>query len=308
MAELIADTIDFAAYLRETEPASKIRTASAFEEDVIAEFAARTDARKPEMFSTKLRGLIEFRPGEVTAWAGYSGHGKSLFTGQVALDLCVQRERVLLVSLEMQPSKTLARMARQAFATARPTPAQIAHFGKWSDGRLWVFDHLGRISPALGLAVCRYFADKLDGCHVVLDSMMMVCESEESIDEQKQFVTDLVRLAVETGLHVHLVTHCRKPQSGDDRPPTKYDVRGSAAITDQAANVVTVWKNKPKAKKLELNQHDIEAQAEPDTRVAVEKQRNGAWEGSCKLWWDEASFRFIDDRTTRVEPYHLEAA
>ena len=64
--------------------------------------------------------------------------------------------------------------------------------------------------------MCRYFAEELGGSHVVIDSMMMVCASEEHLDEQKQFVTDLVRLSQETGLHVHLVTHCRKPQGGDE--------------------------------------------------------------------------------------------
>lgn len=312
MAELIPADFDFDRYMHDTDAAVKVRPASIFSEELRAEFAERKrGAREPKMFSTKLGRCIEFRPGEVTCWAGYNGHRKSMFTGQVALDLCVQRERVLLASFEMRPASTLARMARQAFGVAAPPPAALEHFSRWSDGRLWIFDHLGRITPALCVAVCRYFAEELKGMQVVIDSMMMVCKSEESLDEQKQLVTDLVRLAQETSLHVHLVTHCRKPQTGDEKLPTKYDLRGSAAISDQAHNVITVWQNRSKKAALQLpptNEKHIKALEEPDAVVAVEKQRNGQWEGKLQLWFDEHSFRFMDDRISAVEPYVLEAA
>jgi twinkle protein len=196
-------------------------------------------------------------------------------------------------------------MARQASGTNTPTSAWLRTFSKWSDGRLWMFDHMGRIAPEQCLAVCRYFAEELKGTQVVIDSMMMVCNSEESLDEQKQFTTDLVRVAQETGLHIHLVAHCRKPQTGDERKPTKYDLRGSAAISDQAHNVVMIWANKAKRTKLDQNPHDEAYLVEPDAVVSVEKQRNGAWEGACKLWFDERSMRFMDNRTSAIEPYSL---
>lgn len=303
------DDIDFAAYMRETNPKVKVRAASLFAADLKAAFADVRGPRKPRMFSTKLRDAIEFRPGEVTCWAGYNGHRKSMFTGQVALDLCVQRQRVLMASFEMQPARTIARMARQAAGVERPADATLDRFAAWTDGRLWVFDHLGRIGVGECVAVCRYFAEELEGQHVFIDSMMMVCNSEEHLDEQKQFTTDIVRLAQETGLHVHLVAHCRKPQAGgEERPPTKYDLRGSAAISDQAHNVITVWANKAKTAALEKNPYDGDAQAQPDAAVTIEKQRNGRTEGRFKLWFHEESLRFMDDRTSPCEPYVLQEA
>lgn len=304
MAEILSDALDWSVYARQTEAAVKVRKASDFADELDAEFAPR-EAPKSVMFSTKLRDVIEFRPGEMTCWAGYSGHRKSMFVGQVALDMCVQRERTLIASMEMTPGRTLARMAKQAIGVS-PGPDARRRFSAWTDGRLWLFDHLGRVSPATMQAVCMYFADELKGRHVVIDSMMMVCGSEESLDEQKQFATDLCRLAQETGMHVHLVTHCRKPQSGaEDKPPTKYDLRGSAAISDQASNVITVWANKPKVAKLQADPHDDEALQQPDAAITVEKQRNGAWEGRLKLWWHEPSLRFVDDRTSPIEPYRM---
>ena len=307
-AILQPDDIDFAAYMRETNPKVKVRAASAFEDDLQKLFAPkRNRARQPHMFSTKLAAHIEFRPGELTCWAGFSGHRKSMFTGQVALDLCVQRQRVLMASFEMLPVRTLERMARQAYGLPELASATVSAFSRWTDGRLWMFDHMGRIAGAECGAVARYFAEELDGAHVFIDSMMMVCSSEEHLDEQKQLMTDLVRLAQETGLHVHLVAHAKKPGSeGESKPPTKYDVRGSAAITDQAHNVITVWANKAKQAALQKFAGDEEALAKPDALVTIEKQRNGEFEGRFQLWFDEGSMRFVNDRTSPIEPYVMQ--
>lgn len=306
MASLIPDSLDFATYARETEAKAKVRKASAFTDDLIRRFQPAERPRfVAEMFSTKLRDRLIFRPGEVTVWAGYNGHRKSMFAGQVAIDLCVARERVLMASFEMAPTDTLARMVRQCFSVERPAPESVRAFSNWTDGRLWLFDHMGRITPDKMMAVVRYFAEQHQGSHVFIDSMMMVCASEERLDEQKQFATDIVRAAQEYSLHIHLLAHCRKPQAGDEKPPTKYDLRGSAAISDQAHNVCIVWANKAKTAKLERDPHDSAALAEPDARISVEKQRNGAWEGAVKLWFREDCFRFTDQQGGMCDPYRL---
>jgi twinkle protein len=308
MASVISgDDIDFAAYERETNPRAKVRKASVFAEELKAQYAIKSNAQpKAAMHSTKLRSLIEFRPGEVTAWAGYSGHRKSMFAGQVALDLIDADQRVLIASMEMQPERTLSRMGRQASAQRFPSPQWVERFMRWTEERLWLFDHMGRITPAAMMAVCRYFADELKGRHVFIDSMMMVCASEESMDEQKQFMTDLCRLGKESELHIHLVTHCRKTQNGEDHPPGKHDVRGSAAITDQVDNVVTVWMNKAKRDALDQGRDDEDTKRKPDAVVSIVKQRHGSFEGKTQFWFDETSMRFCDDRGARVEPYVLE--
>ena len=307
MAQVIPDDFDFRGFMRDTETRVKVRRASDFAEDLCKRAQPQHREKSyPGMLLRKLNQDLQFRPGEVTCWTGYSGHLKSMFTGQTALDLCVQRQRVLMASFEMEPLETLWRMTRQCLGVEYPAAPSAEAFARWSDDRLWVFDHMGRITPDACLAVCRYFAEELRGQHMFIDSMMMVCASEESMDAQKQFMTDLVRITQETGLHIHLITHCRKPASGDEsKPPGKYDLRGSAAISDQAHNVVTVWANKAKKAKLDANINDFDAMAENDATVTVEKQRNGKWEGRVKFWFHEPSLRFTDDRLTPVEPYQI---
>ena len=126
MAFLLTDSMDFTAYERETECKAKVRRASKWEEELFAQFAPEGEiARLPTMGSTKLRDLIDFRPGEVTCWAGYSGHRKSMFLGQAVLDFSAAGYRTLLASFEMLPRMTLARMARQTFACERTTRQEI---------------------------------------------------------------------------------------------------------------------------------------------------------------------------------------
>ncbi len=305
MARLIPDSFDFAAFMRDTEASAKVKKASAFADELEQQFVAKVEGEpQARMSSTKLGAKLEFRRGEVSAWAGYNGHRKSMFTGQVALDLCCDRERVLLCSFEMAPVDTLARMARQAFAVARPASVSLQAFARWTDDRLWIFDHRGRISPDKLMAVIRYFAEQLKGTQIFVDSLMMVCASEEKLDEQKQFVTDLVRSAQEYGVHIHLIAHCRKPQSADEEKiPTKYDLRGSAAISDQCHNVMTIWAHKVKER--EISQGNYVKRGEPDAAVTVEKQRNGEFEGRFKFWFHKPSMRFTDEDRQPM-PYVLE--
>lgn len=303
MAGLIADSIDFSAYEKQTEFAAAVKSAARWG-DELAELAAAPDGARtgPSATSLKMADDLEFRPGEITVWAGYSGHRKSMVTGQVALDLCAQDQRVMMASLEMRPTTTLQRCLKQAASSWRTTVDQARAFSSWTDGRLWLFDHVGTCSPKKALAVCRYFAEVLGGHQVILDSLMMICESEESMDEQKKLVTSLVRLAQESMMHVHLIAHCRKPQSGDERRPTKYDVRGSSAITDQAHNVVMVYSNKPKERALRENPHDEKWLNEPDMTLHIDKQREGAFEGGYRQWVHRPSGRIINAADEPLRP------
>jgi twinkle protein len=308
--QMIPDDVDLSAYMDTPNFAAKVRSAADFRAQVKASLKPETTRkRSPEIMLEKARDTIEFRPGEVTAWVGYNGHRKSMFTSQVALDLAVQKQRVLIVSLEMDPHMTMARMTKQASAVASPSDEVVDRFHDWTDGKLWLFDHIGIISVDHAFALCRYFREVHQGTHVFLDSMMMICTSEEKLDEQKKFSTGCVRLAQETGMHIHVITHCRKPNSvdGEKKVPTRYEIRGSSAISDQAHNVMAVWMNKAKYSKLEENANDFDAHAEPCAVVKCDKQRNGKWEGAMALWHHGPSLRFCDDRTSPVKPYGMVA-
>jgi twinkle protein len=239
----------------------------------------------------KTHHTIRLRSGEVSLWPGINGHGKSLLTSHVALDLVAQGKRIVIASLEMQPVKTLKRMARQAIGNSNPSQDAIVQFVGWLERRLWLYDQHGRADAKFMLSVMRYAAIELRVEHFFLDSLMMVTKGEEDYDGQKDFVTELCAAAHDTGLHIHLVHHTRKLKD-ENEIPGKFDAKGSGSISDQVDNVFTVWRNKRKEAERQNGQTD---ESKPDAVLVCDKQRHGEWEGRVGLWFNPESLSYRGD-------------
>ncbi len=300
---LIPDDIDFAQYERETDAQQKVKSAAIYVQELIDRIRNPVKVQQAVMPWRKTHGLIQFRPGEVTVWGGANGNGKSLVTGQVALSLCAQDEKVCIASFEMKPAKTLERMGRQwsnfnpndpAFAGSPSAKLELIkvyeQFKEWTDSRLWLYDQQGTVYPSQVIAVARYCAKELGVTHFVIDSLMKCVEGEDDYNGQKAFVGELTAIARDYNMHIHLVHHIKKPSS-EDQKPGKYDYKGSGAITDQVDNVVSVWRNKAKEKKREAG-GDVN-ESDPDTLLICDKQRNGEWEGTIGLWYERDSQQFV---------------
>lgn len=300
---LTPDDIDFAMYERETDAQQNVKTAAIYVQELIDRIKTPVKIQQAVMPWHKTHSLVQFRPGEVTVWGGANGNGKSLVTGQVALGLCAQDEKVCIASFEMKPIKTLERMGRQwsnfnpadpAFAGRDYAKDELLkvyeQFKEWTDKRLWLYDQQGTVRPSQVVAVVRYCAKELGVTHFVVDSLMKCVEGEDDYNGQKAFVGELTAIARDYNMHIHLVHHIKKPAS-EDQKPGKYDYKGSGAITDQVDNVISVWRNKAKERKREsggeMNDND------PDTLLICDKQRNGEWEGTIGLWYERNSQQFV---------------
>ena len=108
------DSIDFSAYLHATEPQQKIREAGVWLDDIKQDVVSPPKEELVCMPWTKTQGSFHFRPGEVTVYAGSNGGGKSLITGQIAMGLIKQKQRVCVASFEMKPKRSIYRMIRQS--------------------------------------------------------------------------------------------------------------------------------------------------------------------------------------------------
>ena len=105
--------IDFAQYMEETDHQQKVKPATVYIDQMIEELIHPPVDRSVLPPWSSMAETFAFRPGEVTVWAGHNGGGKSMMTGQVALSLIKQNQRVCIASFEMKPMITLARMVRQ---------------------------------------------------------------------------------------------------------------------------------------------------------------------------------------------------
>ncbi len=220
---------------------------------------------------------FEFRPGELTVWTGYNGHGKSLLNNQVLLGLMDQGERVCVFSGEMQPAQQGKRLVKQATGLERPTLGYIDAVSDWVRDRMWLFNVAGSATVARLLEVFAYAARRYGIRHFVIDSLMMTDVPEDgpgSMTAQKAAVQKLTDFAKRYGSHVHLIAHPRKGRD-ESQAPGKLDVAGSGKITDAADNVFTVW-----SARREENEPEPD---KPDGYLELQKQRNGDVQHK-KLW------------------------
>lgn len=295
------DDIDFSAYLAETDPKIKVKPASVYVQELIDRLGKQAHEPKAYLPWEKTHGLFQFRPGEVTLWAGVNGQGKSMMTGLTALSLCSQGEKVCVASFEMKPRRTLERMARQwsgdnpnsewaqSDEAASTFKDLYEQFRDWLTN-LWLYDQQGTVNREKLVAVIKYCADELHITHFFVDSLMKCVKDEDDYNGQKALVDELTAIARDTGMHIHLVHHIRK-LSSEEQLPDKHDVKGSGSITDQVDNLLLVWRNKRKENDAQAGKKI--AEDEPDARLICSKQRNGEWEGCIALWFHRESQQYL---------------
>lgn len=273
--------IDFEQYLKQnTDDSQKVKCVSDYF-DEITHFVEHGD----EMTGTKtpfrkLDNLFGFRGGEVTMWTGYNGHKKSMLLGFFAINFLRHGEKVCIASFEMKPVSTINRMTRQLTHVEKPGFNEFADFMSFAAHNLFIFDHLGGMSPERILGVIMFCAKERGVKHFVIDSLMRVVAGEDKYNEQKDFVVKLCEIAQKTDTHIHLVHHVR---DGDEsKPSSRYSAKGSKSISDNVHNSLIVWSNKEKIKDM------------PDVILKCDKQREGEWEGKIALNFNPSTLNFTE--------------
>lgn len=295
------DQFGEAARTAKSQDPDELRSAADFMNRVKSMFyPAQEDHRYPLLELDQKFEWFEFRPGELTVWTGFNGHGKSLLLSQVQLGLMGQGERFCVFSGEMTPEYLLKRMTKQATGIDRPTMAYIDAVGEWLADRCFIFNQTGSATIKRLLEVFTYAQKRYGVSHVVIDSLMMTDVPEDgagAMTAQKEAIRSLCDFGKRTGVHVHLVAHPRKGRD-ESAGPGKMDVAGSGKITDGADNVFTVWR----AQKDEAEDYDPE---KPDAKLELKKQRNGDTQNYSQwLWFNKGAMQFrAQKRALRTVSY-----
>lgn len=313
--EYLDDTIDFTAYMRETDAKAKVKNASLWIDDMKARLRAKTQERKVRMPWEKTFDNFDFRPGEVTVWGGVNGHGKSLLTSQIILSLIGQGEKVCVASFEMKPFKQIERFHRMYCGMNPFSPefqggegiaaldALYDEFGEWVSNSLWIYDQQGTTQAAQVLGMTRYCARELGIGHVFIDNLAKCVSGEDDYNGQKVFVDSLTAIARDENIHIHLVHHMRKGSKETD-PLDKSDFKGSGSIADQVDNLIGVWRNKAKELDVKTKGSMSTKITEADTTIRVFKQRNyegnGDGEPLVFLWFDRDSWQFLEQQGSQL--------
>lgn len=274
--------------------------------DVIEEFYPQNSGPQyPCLRVGERQDWFHFRPGEVTVWTGWNGHGKSMILGLVQLGLMDDGEKFIVFSGELPPRKLLARMTRQACGMDNPSVPYIKAVNQWIAQSMWLFNVQGVANSSRMLEVFAYAVRRYGVTHCVVDSLMMLEDVPEdgkgALEAQRQFMVKITAFAKRYGVHVHLVAH---PRKGNDETgaPGKQDVAGSGKITNLADNVFSVW--------AELRDElDEEPEGNPpDSKLELHKQRNGETQHrTLWLWYDKRSQQHTPRKDRRPVRFAEEA-
>lgn len=273
--------VDFEKYFKSLESDNaKMRLISDYVDDIEYALNNKDDISGDKLPFHRLSNLFRFREGEVTLWTGFNGHKKSMMLGYCILHLLGQNRKCCIASFEMKPVSTIFRMTRQHCGYSNYFDTELVNLINYCRDNFYIFDQMGGITPERIYGVIHYAATNLGVNHFVIDSLMRVIPGEDNYNGQKDFVTKLCDLAIETNCHIHLVHHTKK---GDETKPSgRYDAKGSGAISDNVHNSLTVWSNKQKDEEM------------PDVILKCDKQREGEWEGMIALNFDNDSLRFSE--------------
>lgn len=259
----------------------------------------------------KTHDTIKLRPGEMSIWAGINGHGKSAVVGHTVGYLAAGGTRCCVASMEWRTPLWLARMGRQVAACARPSRAFSDHIVKSYRESLWTFDVAGSAKANRILDVFAYARRRYGIELFVVDNLTKCGFADDDYAGQKKFAEALADFARMTGCHVALVAHMRKSE-GEDKPSGKMGVKGSGGITDMAATVIEIWRNKARERAVARAQHDgapplaekyqPDGECGADTMLLVLKQNATGEEPSVRLWFDKASTQFLSHPDERPRP------
>jgi twinkle protein len=122
--------------------------------------------------------------------------------------------------------------------------------------------------------------------HVFIDSLMKLDVSSQDFEGQRNFANLLDATAKQTGCHIHLVAHPKKPQQAEQEPDLN-DIGGAREIGGIADNVLFVRRRKV----------DMPMATSSPCVIMVLKKRYGRGQlGSVNGWFHQHLCQFSQDQ------------
>ena len=285
----------------------QLRRASEFLDDVLETFFPTDETHLGVELPVEGYGdKIRFRLGETTLVTGFRGHGKTETLNMFSNQAMLSGERVCVASFEMKAKRLLHNSVRQMTGQREPSSEYIKQVVQWYYDRLWIYDHVGRVSADAIFEVFEYAYRRYGVRFFIIDSLMKCGikgkDSEALLAAQDDFANRVVSFGQQFNVHMVLVAHARK-EADEDHIPRNNSVKGSGGIPDQVDNVMAVWRNKPKERAIQkslrsepLSNREQNALNEPDAYWAYDKQRGeDGWIGDIPLWFDPDSKQFVGE-------------
>ena len=228
-------------------------------ESLLDEVLDYYDKGHTDLFSTGFRNLdklYKVRPGEMTIWTGYTGHGKSEFLDQLLYNLKEEHGWSFgICSLENLPLKNhVAKLLSKANGmpfhdgyTRRMTREDvIAGIEKLKGSFNFIIPEKVTVESILQAAKALIYRKGIKG--LVIDPYNEIAHSRPSSMSETEYVSDFLnlvrRFARQNNIHIWVVAHPKKPtEDARKTPPTLYEISGSANWANKADNGLVVFRN-----------------------------------------------------------------
>ena len=308
------DEVDLSQY-RDAVHKHNLMSPLYYREALVKHFEDDPNERGLQLPWSSMEG-VRIREGEVSLWSGANFAGKSALITQNMTNWLrgsdntgAKKEKALLISPEFSPTLNLSRIVQQVIGKTpgKISEADVTAVLAWLEGRLLIYDAIGQVDIDDLMAVM-YYARAEHACtQAIIDNLtVMKLPSADVNQSQGELMTSLVQTARQTGLHIHVICHTRKPSPGEQ--VSRYQIRGSSMLSDLADNIFLVERNESKERKLAdislTDEERVEVRRQSDTRLHLLKQRHGSsWIGVARLYFSPTSLRWYSDQKFIDRPF-----
>ena len=264
---------------------------------------------------------LRFRAGETTLWLGIEKSGKTTLLNFATVAAIDQGERGLVCSFEVPWQDTNDKLCRQAFgglyfnkrglmkceaddqraAFLKKSRVHTLEAHRWLSGNLWYYVHVGIGDWRQLMEDIRWARRRLGITWVQIDNFMRLGIPKDDYAQQADAIISLVSLAMELGLHLHIVLHQNKSEGYKGVAGGKRSASGAHELLGNPHNIVEVTRDDKKGKQVselfeqkktgmvspetfakEMGELDLK----PDGKLLLHAQRNGdVQDGSKYLWF-----------------------
>jgi twinkle protein len=274
---------------------------------------------------------LRFRYGETTLWLGIEKSGKTTLLDFTTVAAMAQGERALVASFEVPWPNSHDKLCRQALGglyfdkrkLKRPniTPEereeiirfsrqQTAETHQWLAPNLWYYRHVGIGNWRQLIDDIRWARYRLGIKWVQVDNFMRLGIAKDDYAQQAEAIIAFVSLAMELGIHLHMVLHQNKSAGAKGQTDTKRTASGAHELLGNPHNIVEVQRDDKKGKEVselfEARKTGQTSEAEfkiakaaldlkPDGKFLLHASRNGdTQDGSKYLWFLWESQQYVD--------------
>lgn len=269
-----------------------------------------SDEYKPERIKSGFecfnRSIGGFVMGGITVITGTPGSGKSTIISQMVLDTTEQNEKTYIYTGELRKEVYMQWLLLQACriqdteSVKCEVREKVEHRAKkekvnkikgWLNEKVYLFEK-ERAATEDELFESMIFAYKKHGIKLfIIDNLMKVKfkhTANGKFDSQYQFVDALKSFANNYNVHVILVAHPKKPESGS-KITNIYEISGASEIVNLSDNVITMHRYTEK----ELNEREELKEKGVTTNLSIFKNREfGDMTANIHLCFDWRNRRF----------------